>query len=103
MKKFWFMASLSFLLLIFLPDAALASGINEFTSPLEKVMQTITGPAGRIISIAAFGICGVTYILNRNELSEGFKILLGVVMGICFIAFATSIVDGLFSFSGAVI
>ncbi len=103
MKKFSIMAGLSLLLLIFLPDTALASGINEFTSPLQKVMETITGTAGRIIAISAFGICGVTYILNRNELSEGFKILLGVVMGICFIAFAANIVDALFSFSGATI
>lgn len=103
MKKFSTMAGLSLLLLILLPDAALASGISEFTTPLQRVMETITGTAGRIIAIAAFGICGVTYILNRNELSEGFKILLGVVLGICFIAFAANIVDGLFSFSGATI
>ncbi len=66
-------------------------------------MNTITGQAGRAVAVAAFAISGTAYIMNRNELSEGFKILLGVVMGICFIAFAANIVDALFSFSGAVI
>ncbi len=103
MKKLWVMTSLSFLILMFLPDTALASGISEFTTPLQKVMETITGTAGRIIAISAFALCGIIYVTNRNELSEGFKMLLGVVMGICFIAFAASIVDGLFSFSGATI
>lgn len=103
MKSFFSLFSLSMLVLICLPDAALATGINQFTTPLQTVMETITGPAGRIISVVAFAICGVTYVFNRNELSEGFKIMLGVVMGICFIAFAGSIVDELFTFSGAVL
>ena len=34
---------------------------------------------------------------------HGFKLLLGVVFGISFIAFASSIVNSVFSFSGAVI
>jgi len=48
-------------------------------------------------------LCGVLYIFNRDDLTGGFKLLLGVVFGISFIAFATSIVDSVFSFSGAVI
>ena len=91
-------------LVLALPEFAQASGgISEFSSPLEKVVQTVTGPAGRWVSIVAMALCGVLYIFNRDDLTGGFKRLLGVVFGISFIAFATSIVDSVFSFSGAVI
>lgn len=98
------MALLLFLLSgVILPDLALASGgITEFSGPLEKVVNTITGPAGKFISIAAFGITFVIYLFNREDISGSFKMLLQVVMGITGIAFAGSIVNSVFSFSGAV-
>lgn len=95
-----------FFLLLFLaaPAAAYASGgIDEFSSPLESVVNTITGPAGRWISIVAMALCGLLYIFNKDDLTGAFKLLLGVVFGISFIAFAASIVDTIFSFSGAVV
>ena len=94
------------LLALFLcfPDIAAASGgITEFSSPLEKVVNTITGPAGKWISIVAMALCGVIFIMNKDDISGGFKLLLSVVFGISFIAFAASIVNSVFSFSGAVI
>jgi hypothetical protein len=49
-------------------DATLASGgITEFSSPLEQVVNTITGPAGKWISIVAMALCGVIFIMNKNE------------------------------------
>ncbi len=91
-------------LLCLFPDLALASGgIGEFSAPLEKVMNTITGPAGKTISIVAMALCGLVFIMNKDDLSGGFKLLLGVVFGISFIAFAGSIVNSVFSFSGAVV
>ena len=86
------------------PDIAAASGgITEFSSPLEKVVNTITGPAGKYIGITAMAICGIIFIMNKEDVSGGFKLLLSVVFGISFIAFAASIVNSVFSFSGAVI
>jgi type IV secretion system protein VirB2 len=86
------------------PDFAIASGgISEFSSPLEQVVNTITGPAGKWISIVAMALCGVIFIMNKDDISGGFKLLLSVVFGISFIAFAASIVNSVFSFSGAVI
>lgn len=89
----------------FVPEAAFASGgISDFSGPFEKVMETITGPWGRIVSIAGMAICGVVFIFNRQDMGEGFKMMLQVVFGICFICFAATIVDALFGgFSGAVI
>ncbi|WP_035215247.1 TrbC/VirB2 family protein [Desulfobulbus elongatus] len=86
-----------------IPDLAAAGGITEFSDPLEKVASTVTGPAGKWISIAAMGICGVIFILNKDDMSGGFRMLLQVVFGVSFIAFAASIVNSVFSFSGALI
>lgn len=99
------LAAFAFLALcLCLPDIALASGgITEFSSPLERVVNTITGPAGKWISIVAMALCGVIFIMNKDDISGGFKLLLSVVFGISFIAFAASIVNSVFSFSGAVI
>ena len=60
---------LGFLACLFtLPELAFASGgITEFSSPLESVVNTITGPAGKWISIVAMALCGVIFIMNRNE------------------------------------
>lgn len=86
------------------PDIAAASGgITEFSSSLERVVNTITGSAGKWISIVAMALCGVIFITNKDDLSGGFKLLLSVVFGISFLAFAASIVNSVFSFSGAVI
>jgi type IV secretion system protein VirB2 len=90
--------------LVAFPDFAFASGgISEFSSPLEQVVNTIIGPAGKWISIVAMALCGVIFIMNKDDISGGFKLLLSVVFGISFIAFAASIVNSVFSFSGAVI
>ena len=51
-----------------IPDLAFASGgITEFSSPLEQVVNTITGPAGKWISIVAMALCGVIFIMNNDE------------------------------------
>ena len=87
-----------------IPELAHASrSISEFNTPFEMVVGTITGPVGRWVSIAAMAISGFTYLLKRESLDGGFKTLLSVVFGISFIAFAASIVDNGFSFSGALV
>lgn len=86
------------------PEMAQASdGIGEFTGPVEKVMNTITGPVGKAVAIVGMALCGYYFINNKEDIAGGAKALLGVVFGICFIAFALPIVNSVFSFSGAVI
>lgn len=90
--------------IVILPELAMASGgITEFSRPLEKVVGTLTGPAGKWISIGAMASCGVTYWIKGDSIDGGFKTFLSVVFGISFIAFAGSIVNSLFSFTGAII
>ena len=99
-----FLFCFSALCILALPEiAAAAGGISEFSSPLEKVVNTITGPAGKWISIVAMALCGVIFIMNKDDISGGFKLLLSVVFGISFIAFAASIVDSVFAFKGAIV
>ena len=63
---FFFLGVIFFML----PEFALASdGISEFSSPLEKVVNTITGPAGKWISIVVMALCGVIFILNKDDIS----------------------------------
>ncbi len=83
------------------PEIASASGIEEFRGPVEKVLGTVSGPVGGIISAIGLAIAGLTFIMKKAELGEGFKMFLSIVIGVCFIAGATSIINAIFSFSGA--
>ena len=85
-------------------DTCLASGgIDEFATSADKVMKTITGPFGRYVSIIMMAVCGIVLWWQKDDLSGGIKLLLQVVFAISFIAFASGIVDKLFTFTGAVI
>ena len=90
-------------LVLFAGDALASSGISEFEGPTEAVVNTLTGRWARYFAILCMAITGITFIWKREELSGGFKMLLGLVFGLSFIAFAASIVDALFSFSGALL
>ena len=92
-------------LVLLAPDLASASGIDQFTAPVEKVMGTVTGPVGKAVAIIGMALCGFYFINNKEDISGGAKALMGVVFGICFIAFAAPIVASVFGsgFTGAVI
>lgn len=95
---------LSLALLVIMPDTVFASSsISELSSPIEKVVGTITGPVGRWIAIAAMAISGIAFVMKREEIEGAFKTLLKAVIGISFIALAASIIDSVFSFSGAIL
>ena len=79
------------------PDTAHAStAFSGIESVFTAFKEFITGPVGKMIAIAGMVCCGVVYIFARQDMSEGFKMLLQVCFGICFICFASAIVDGLF-------
>jgi type IV secretion system protein VirB2 len=85
------------------PDLAQAGGIGDFAGPIDKVVETITGPVGKAVSIIAMALSGYYFITNKEDIAGGAKGLLGTVFGICFIALAAPVVNQLFSFSGAVV
>lgn len=98
----WYGFLLSALWLIFSNTAA-AGGIGEFSGPLNKVMETLSGPIGRAVCVLGLIACGYTLITQKEDLSGGAKAMLSWALFSCFIALALPIADTLFSFSGAVI
>lgn len=100
--------SLAFLALFaalaaFMPDLALAADNFGMGTPFDTIQQVITGKWGKMISIAGMALCGVVFIFARQDMAEGFKLMLQVTFGMCFIVFAVTIVDALFTFSSAII
>ena len=92
------------LCLIAVPDAAFAGGISEFASPLESVVNTLQGPAGRSICVIMIIVCGIGYWMQRGEeLSGIFKAFMGLVVIITLVSFGDTIIGKLFSFKGALI
>lgn len=88
------------------PDLAMANDIGEmsgFKNALDKIINVIAGPIGQAISVGGMAIAGIVFIFNRQDMGEGFKSLLAVVFGICFIAFGASIVNAIFSGNSALI
>ena len=67
-SHFAFFALAALCLLAFPEFAAASGGITEFSSPLEQVVNTITGPAGKWIAIVAMALCGVIFIMNKNDI-----------------------------------
>lgn len=98
-----FIKYLPLFLALVIPDFAFAGGIDEFSGPLEKLVATLTGNVGKAVSIAGIGSCGIYFAVNRESIDGIFKVVIGVVMGICLIPFAGDIINSMFSFSGAVI
>lgn len=89
---------------IMLPKIAGATNaITEFSGPLERVVGTLTGPAGMWISILAMALCGVYYVMNKDDITGTFKQVLSTVFAITCIASAATIVNNVFSFTGAVV
>jgi type IV secretion system protein VirB2 len=65
-------------------DQAQAGGIGDFAGPIEKVMETITGPVGKAVAIIGMALSGYYFITNKEDIAGGAKALLGTVFGICF-------------------
>ncbi len=88
---------------LYLPLSAYASnGLNEFASPLEKIVNTFTGPTGMLLSTLAF--CGVAVALffSQRTLDGIIKDVVNVSLVICMLAFASSFIGSLFTFSAAI-
>lgn len=89
-----------------IPDTVMAASsgdIGEFTSAFEKIVDLVIGKFGQIISTLAVACLGIYFMYARQEMSEGFKIMISVALGISFVVFAANLVNSLFNWSGAVI
>lgn len=98
------LTALACLGVILLPGLAHAGGITEFAGPVEQVVATLRGPVGKSISVLMLILCGMGYWFSRGEEVSGlFKALLGVVVIITLISFSDTIINRMFTFSGAVL
>lgn len=91
-------------LVLITPSSVLAGGITEIAGPLQQVVDTLKGPMAKLLCVVMMIVCAVGYWFSRGEEISGvWKTLIGVVFLMTLIAFATPIIDKLFSFSGAVL
>ncbi len=94
------MALMSF----FLPDLACASGgLDQFSSPLDTIVNTVSGPVGKAVAIIGMVICGFLLVFKREEISGSISMLVSVVFAISFISFGSGIVGSLFTFNAALV
>jgi len=71
-----------------------ASGGMPWEGPLQKVMDSITGPVAKILGVIVIVLAG--FALAFGEVGSGVKRLLQVVLGLAIAFSAASIVGGLF-------
>ncbi len=92
MKKFTKIIPLLTLLAVFFsPEMALANTIKEFEGPLEKFLDTFSGPVGfSIICLAAIGLA-FSYIFSKQDLDGLMGPIAKVAVVGCLILFVSSI------------
>jgi type IV secretory pathway VirB2 component (pilin) len=82
-------------------SAAGAGGIAEWETPLQKVVQSITGPVAFSISVIGIVVAGALLIWG-GEINEFARKLIMVVLVIALIVTATNLLSTLFGV-GAVV
>jgi type IV secretion system protein VirB2 len=104
---FWFAAA--FILLVFIGHPAHAADATSSTggpglpweSPLDKIKQSISGPVAFVIALVGIIATGAALIWG-GEISEFSRRIIYVVLVVCIIVFANTLLTGAL-FSGAVV
>jgi type IV secretion system protein VirB2 len=95
------LAALALTLLSRQAAAAGAGGITEWETPLQKVVQSITGPVAFSISVIGIVVAGAMLIWG-GEINEFARKLIMVVLVIALIVTATNLLSTLFG-TGALV
>jgi len=101
-------AVITFLVFLFVTDTALAAGEGgsaqglPWEGPMEMLKNSISGPIAFVIALLGIIACGATLIWG-GEISEFTRRIIYVVLVICLIVFANSMLGTLFGTQGAVI
>jgi len=83
-------------------DATPGGGAGlPWEGPLEKLKQSISGPVAFVIALLGIIACGATLIWG-GEVSEFTRRIIYVVLVVCIIVFANTLLTGVL-FSGAVV
>jgi len=104
---FWLICALAFLVL-FGADPAHAADTTggggaglPWEGPLDKLKQSISGPVAFVIALLGIIACGATLIWG-GEVSEFTRRIIYVVLVVCLIVFANTLLTGAL-FSGAMV
>ena len=103
----WLLCALTLLVLFSIPaHAADASGAGggaglPWEGPLEKIRKSVSGPVAFIIALLGIIGCGAGLIWG-GEISEFMRRIIYVVLVVCLIVFANTLLTGAL-FSGAVV
>lgn len=92
--------TLSILLFITLDSYATATGL-PWESPLQKILNSLTGPVAKILGVIVIVIAGLG--IAFGEAGTGVRRILQIVFGLAIAFTASSLVVSLFGFSGGTV
>ncbi len=78
-----------------------AGDAMPWTGPLQKIMESISGPVAKILAVIVIVMAGLG--LAFGESGSGVRRLLQIVLGLAIAFGAASIVSSLFTTSGGVV
>jgi type IV secretory pathway VirB2 component (pilin) len=96
LKQKYFSISLAFFMLM-LSTAAFADDSLPWESPLQKILESLTGPVARILGVIAIVIAG--FGIAFGEAGSGVRRLFQVILGLSIVYSAAALVMNLFGVS----
>ena len=104
MKKIhqWFNSTVALCtLLLLIPSAYAASTGLPWENPLQKILNSLTGPVAKILGVIAIVIAG--FGIAFGEAGSGMRRIFQVVLGLSIAFTASTLVVSLFGFSGGAV
>ena len=99
MKHCWL-----YLCVVLLSPLANASNTGmPWESPLEKIVNSITGPVAFGVSVLGIVAAGIGLIFNNNDMSGFVKLLAALALVISLIVFATNLLSTVFGVSSTLV
>lgn len=99
--RFYF-ALVLFLNALFIPAIAMAATTGlPWEGPLQKILDSLTGPVAKILGVVAIVIAG--FGIAFGEAGGGMRRIFQIVLGLSIAFTASSLVVSLFGFSGGAI
>ena|SRR3989338_7333217 len=96
LKQKYFSISLTFFMLI-VSNAAFADDALPWESPLQKILESLTGPVARILGVIAIVIAG--FGIAFGEAGSGVRRLFQVILGLSIVYSAAALIMNLFGVS----
>jgi type IV secretion system protein TrbC len=97
MKKIWI------ILILFLVSNSVYAATTglPWEVPLEKILNSLTGPVAKVLGVAAIVIAG--FGIAFGEVGSGVRRIFQIVLGLSIAFTASSLVVSLFGFSGGAV